>query len=47
MKTFLAVYTGSPAGMEAWNTLDAAQRQAEEETAWKAWAEKQQVATGV
>ena len=45
MKTFLAVYTGSPAGMEAWKALDAAQRQAKEEAgmaAWKAWAEKHQ-----
>jgi leucyl aminopeptidase (aminopeptidase T) len=47
MKTFLAVYTGSPAGMEAWKALDAAQRQAKEKAgmaAWKAWAEKQQSA---
>ena len=47
MKTFLAVYTGSPAGMEAWKALDAAQRQDREQAgivAWKAWAEKHQSA---
>jgi hypothetical protein len=47
MKTFLAVYTGSAAGMDAWKALDPAQREARERdgmSAWKAWAEKHQPA---
>ena len=41
MKTFLAIYTGSPAGMAAWQALDAVQREAKEKAgieAWTAWA---------
>jgi hypothetical protein len=40
MKTFLAIYTGSPAGMEAWQALDADTRAARERegmAAWKQW----------
>ena len=43
MKTFLAIYTGSPAGMDDWKALDATQRAAREKTgkeAWMAWVEK-------
>ena len=43
MKHFLAIYTGSPAAMDAWKSMDPAQRQAKEKAgmeAWKAWAEK-------
>jgi leucyl aminopeptidase (aminopeptidase T) len=45
MKNYLAIFTGSPAGMDAWRTLDATQRQAKEQAgmaAWKDWAEKNQ-----
>ena len=45
MKNFLAIFTGSPAGMDAWSSLDAAQRQAKEKAgmaAWKSWADKNQ-----
>jgi hypothetical protein len=40
MKTFLAICTGSPAGMEAWKALDADTRAARERegmAAWKQW----------
>jgi hypothetical protein len=40
MKTFLAIYTGSPAGMEAWKALDADTRAAREREGmegWKQW----------
>jgi hypothetical protein len=40
MKTFLAIYTGSPEGMEAWRALDDATRAARERegmAAWKQW----------
>ena len=45
MKTFLAVFTGSPESMEKWKSLDAAQREAKEKAgmeAWKAWVETHQ-----
>jgi hypothetical protein len=45
MKHFLAVYTGSPAGMDAWNALDAAQRETREKAGmegWTAWATQHQ-----
>jgi leucyl aminopeptidase (aminopeptidase T) len=45
MKTFLAIFTGSPSAMEAWQSMDAAQRQAKEQAgmaAWKGWADKNQ-----
>ncbi len=43
MKTFLAVYLGSPAAMEAWRNKSEAERkdlQAKGMAAWKAWAER-------
>jgi hypothetical protein len=43
MKTFLAIHTGTPAGMDAWKSMDAAQREAKEKAgkeAWMAWVEK-------
>lgn len=45
MKTFLAVFTGSPEAMEAWKAMDPAQREAKEKAgmeAWNAWGEKHQ-----
>jgi leucyl aminopeptidase (aminopeptidase T) len=45
MKNYLAIFTGSPAGMDAWSSLDATQRQEKEKAgmaAWKSWAEKHQ-----
>ena len=42
MKTFLAIFTGSPEAMEEWKALDPAQREAKEKAgmeAWKAWVE--------
>jgi hypothetical protein len=45
MKNFLAIYTGAPAGMDAWKAMDAAQRQEKEKAgveAWKAWVMKHQ-----
>ena len=49
MKTFLAVYTGSPAHMEAsgWNKLSEADRKARDTAgfaAWEQWAEKHDAA---
>lgn len=41
MKHFLAIFTGSPAAMEAWKDLDAATREAREKAgmqAWQQWA---------
>ena len=41
MKKFLAIYTASPAGMEAWRSLDEAARRQKEQAgaaAWKEWA---------
>lgn len=43
MKTFMAVFTGSPESMDAWKSLDAAERQKRERQgmdAWMAWGEK-------
>jgi hypothetical protein len=37
MKTFLAVYTGTPAGFERWKGLDEATRKAREASGMKAW----------
>ena len=45
MKTFLAIFTGSPEAMEAWKALDAAQREAKEKAgmeAWNTWGETHQ-----
>lgn len=42
MKKFLAVYTGSPAGMTAWNALSDAekqQRHSDGAAAWRTWLE--------
>ena len=42
-KTFLAVYLGSPAAMEAWRSKPETERKALQEkgmVAWKAWADK-------
>ena len=42
-KTFLAIYLGSPAAMEAWRTKPEGERkdlQAKGMVAWKAWADK-------
>lgn len=41
MKTFLAIYTGSPASMEKWKDLSMAQRQertAQGFAAWQTWS---------
>ena len=38
-KKFLAVYTGTEAGMEQWKQLDDAQRKAREVAGLKAWRE--------
>jgi hypothetical protein len=43
MKTFLAVFTGTPASMATWNDLSEAERskrQKEGIAAWHAWADK-------
>ena len=45
MKTFLAIFTGSPESMENWKSLDAAQREAKEKAgmdAWNAWGQQHQ-----
>jgi leucyl aminopeptidase (aminopeptidase T) len=45
MKTYLAIFTGSPSAMTTWQAMDAAQREAKEKAgmaAWQAWAEKNQ-----
>ena len=45
MKNFLAIFTGSPSAMDAWKSMDAAQREAKEKAgkeAWMAWGEKYQ-----
>ena len=47
MKHYLAIFTGSPASMAAWSSMDPAQREAKEKAgmaAWKAWVEKNQAA---
>lgn len=43
MKKFMAVFTGSPDALAAWEALDAAERQRREAQgmqAWKRWAEE-------
>jgi hypothetical protein len=43
MKTFLAVYTGTPGGRESWNALteqERKERQARGMKAWSDWAER-------
>jgi hypothetical protein len=45
MTHFLAVFTGSSAGMDQWKSMDAAQREAKEKAGmagWEAWAKKNQ-----
>ena len=45
MKTFLAVFTGSPHAMDEWKSMDPAQREAKEKAgmeAWKGWVEEHQ-----
>jgi hypothetical protein len=45
MKTFLAIFTGSPEAMEEWKALDPAQREAKEKAgmaAWNAWGDTHQ-----
>lgn len=45
MKNYLAIFTGSPAAMDAWKSMDAAQREVKEKEgmqAWKAWVTKHQ-----
>ena len=37
MKNFLAIYTGTPAGLDSWKAMDAAQRQAKEKEGMEAW----------
>lgn len=37
MKHFLAIYTGTPAGLDRWKAMDAAQRQAKEKEGMAAW----------
>jgi hypothetical protein len=37
MKNYLAIFTGSPAGMEAWKALDADTRAAREKEGMAAW----------
>lgn len=47
MKHFLAIYTGTPAGMEGWLALDPAQRAERESAAkqaWQAWADRHRAA---
>jgi hypothetical protein len=42
MKTFLAIFTGTPAGKAAWDALDAgtrAQRERDGMAAWNRWGE--------
>jgi hypothetical protein len=42
MKTFLAVYIGSPAGMDAWKNMKEDERKQKETAgmqAWQAWAQ--------
>lgn len=43
MKTFLAVYTGTPDSMSRWSTLTEAEQQERQQqglAAWHAWAER-------
>jgi hypothetical protein len=47
MKKFLAIYTGSPSGMEAWKAMDETQRKEKEKagvSAWKDWVAANQKA---
>ena len=47
MKRYLAVFTGSPSAMDAWNSMDASERGAREKAgiaAWKAWADENRAA---
>ncbi|RDZ28168.1 hypothetical protein [Lysobacter silvisoli] len=37
MKQYLAIFTGSPASMDTWKTLDPATRQAREQAGMQAW----------
>lgn len=39
MKKFLAIYTGTPAAMEQWRSLDAATRQQREAAGMQAWSQ--------
>lgn len=39
MKKFLAVYTGTPAGRERWNSMDDSKRKEREAAGMKAWGE--------
>ena len=39
MKNFMAVYTGTPDGMEKWNKLDEATRKSKEQQGMKAWGD--------
>jgi hypothetical protein len=39
MKNFMAVYTGTPDGMEKWKQLDDATRKAREQQGMKAWGD--------
>lgn len=39
MKTYLAIFTGSPASMDVWKTLDEATRAAREQAGMQAWQE--------
>ena len=39
MKNFMAVYTGTPDGMEKWKKLDDATRQSKEQQGMKAWGD--------
>lgn len=45
MKTFLAIFTGTPEALDGWKSMDPAQRDAKEKAgmeAWKAWVEQHQ-----
>ena len=49
MKTFLAVYIGSPAGMDAWKNMKEDERKQKETAgmqAWQAWAQANAAASG-
>lgn len=37
MKKFLAIYTGTPAALESWKSLSAAEREAKEKQGMQAW----------
>lgn len=39
MRKFMAVYTGTPTGMEEWNKLDETQRKAREQKGMQAWGD--------